>query len=202
MVRAQAIQAGLHRIHDVAPRSAAVIGAGSHLAEGLGGDDHVGALYAQVLERLAHQPFGQALGIDVGGVDEVDAAFEGLAHDGVDLLLVKVPDGGPDAAGRAAEGHGSKADFGDVEAATAQLTILHVRCGPLELREWKIDPSNGSDAGERYAWLSMVAAVARLIEVTEGQHRPPAQRGHFPADADGQFSRHRERHDRARTPWS
>ena len=87
----QPLQAGLDRIDDVAARGAAVVGAGADLAEGLGGDNDVGALVAGIGDRPPGDLLRQPLRVDVGGVDEVDAGVEGAGDDAVGIGLVEQP---------------------------------------------------------------------------------------------------------------
>jgi hypothetical protein len=126
VVGLQPAQAGLHRIHDVAARGAAVVGPRAHVAIDLGGDDHVLSAYAQVLQALAQQLLGLAEGVDVGCVDEVDPGPQRAADDVVHRLLAERADRLPHALlGRAAEGHGPEADLGDEEAGAAELVVAH-----------------------------------------------------------------------------
>ena len=55
----------------------------------LGGDDH---LLAEGSERLAHQLLVRERAVDLGGVEERDAAFDGRPEERDHLLLVR---GGP-----------------------------------------------------------------------------------------------------------
>ena len=73
----------------MAPRA---FGAGAGLAEDLGGDDHVLARHLQVLQRLAGDLLRHAAGVDVGGVDEVDAGVERLADQALGVGLLQVAD--------------------------------------------------------------------------------------------------------------
>ena len=76
VVGAEAFEAALYGIHDVPARGADVVRAFADAAVALRGDHHVGALHADILQRLAEQRFRTALGIDVRGVDEIDAGFQ------------------------------------------------------------------------------------------------------------------------------
>ena len=76
MIEAEPLQAAGDLIHDVAARKADGVRARPHPAAHLGGDDDVLALDAEVAQGLAELNLGLALGIDVGGVDEIDARFE------------------------------------------------------------------------------------------------------------------------------
>ena len=125
-------EAGFDGVHDVAAGGADVVAAGAGAAVDLGGDDDVFAGDVEVLEGLAEGGFGLALGVDVGGVDEVDAGFDGGLDEGVGAGLVDVADGLPDAAvfGEgggvvAGEGHGAETDVRDEQAGVAEGLVLH-----------------------------------------------------------------------------
>jgi hypothetical protein len=126
VVGLQALQAGRHRVHDVPAARAPVVGAGAHLAEHLGGDNHVLALRPQVLQRLPEQSLGLPERIDVGGVEEVHPGLEGAPDDRVDLALLQGSDRLPHARALGpAEGHGPQADLGDEQTRAAKLLVLH-----------------------------------------------------------------------------
>ena len=74
---------------DVAARRAAHVRARAGLAEDLGRDDDALARHLQVLQRLADDLFGAAVGVDVGGVDEVDAGIERAADDALGFVLLQ-----------------------------------------------------------------------------------------------------------------
>ena len=66
--------------------------------------------------------------VDVGGVEEIDAEFEGLLEEGLAVGFVKGPGvaAGAQGAGRGnAVGHASKADAGDFEASLSEVHKLH-----------------------------------------------------------------------------
>ncbi len=100
-------------VHDVGPRRAALIGLRTDLTEDFGRDDDFIARYAQILQALARDPFGIAVRIHVGRVDEVDPGFEGTSEQGVGFGLLDRADAAPDSA--AAEGHRTEAQFRDEE---------------------------------------------------------------------------------------
>src|SRR5205823_2497239 len=68
-------------------------------------------------ERLAHDLFGLALRVDVGGVDEGDAGVEPGVDDADRLVVVGVAPG--------AEHHGSEAELADRHAGPAEEVLLH-----------------------------------------------------------------------------
>src|SRR4029077_20148950 len=130
VIELQALQARLQSGDDVAARRAAHIRARAGRVEDLGRDDDVLARYLQVAERLAGDLFGAAVGVDVGGVDEVDAGIERAADDALRFLLLKLADLRLYAAVvAAAEGHGAEAELGDEQAGAAEGLVFHG--GPL-----------------------------------------------------------------------
>jgi hypothetical protein len=112
----------------VAARGAAVVRLFAHRAIDLGGDDDVLAGNAEILQRLAEQPFGVTEGVDVGGVDEIDAGGQRPRDNRIGRRLVDIGDGTPGAAFlRRAECHGAEADFGDEQAGISKLVVTHDR---------------------------------------------------------------------------
>ena len=91
----------------------------------LGGDDQVRALDAEIVNRLAEHLLGLAEGVDVGGVDEVDAGGDRARDDAVDGGLVEAVDVAPEAGLLLAEGHRAEADFGNEQAGIAELVVAH-----------------------------------------------------------------------------
>ena len=79
--------------------------------------------YAEVFQGLTNQLLGLAFGIDVGGVDEVDACSERRFDQLGAFALLKGPDGLPHSL--PTERHSAEADFGHVEACAAELVIAH-----------------------------------------------------------------------------
>ncbi len=68
---------------------------------------------------------GQAVGVDVGGVDEVDAGVERLADEALGLVLLQLADLGSRCRRAAAEGHGAEAELGDEQAGAAEGVVAH-----------------------------------------------------------------------------
>ena len=66
----------------------------------------------------------QPAGIDVGGVDEVDAGVERLTDQALGIGLLQGADLAPDAA-TAAEGHRAQAELGDEQAGAAEGVVAH-----------------------------------------------------------------------------
>jgi hypothetical protein len=80
----------------------------------LGGDDDILAPDLEIPDRLAEQFFGLAQGIDVGGVEEVDAGGHGSPYDLVHTVLSEARYLAPQAVLSGwPEGHRSETEFGD-----------------------------------------------------------------------------------------
>ena len=89
VVGAQALKAGLCRAEDVVARQPGVILLVAHGEADLGGHEYVIAVGS---EGFAQDLFGQAVGVDVGGVDQVDAGVAGKADLAAGPLDVDVAD--------------------------------------------------------------------------------------------------------------
>ena len=126
MVEAEPLQAAGDLIHDVPAREADRIGAGAGAAANLGGHDDVLALDGKVAQGLAEHDFRLSLGIDVGGVDEIDARFERALNERGRALLLDRADIAPEA-GAAMKGHRPQAYFRDELAGAAKRAVFHRR---------------------------------------------------------------------------
>src|SRR5262249_25860117 len=104
----------LHLQEDVPTRRAAVEYAARARHEYLGRDH---CFLASALECLADDLLGLAHAVAVGGVDEGDTLVESATNDAnaVGVILVAP----------ATEGHGAEAEARDLEAAVAELRIVH-----------------------------------------------------------------------------
>ena len=111
VIELQPLQAAADLIHDVAARQADVVRARAHAPAHFGGDDHVLALHLEVAQGLAEQDFRLALGIDVGGVDEIDAGFDCSGDERGRALLFDGSDVAPET-GAAVERHRAEANLG------------------------------------------------------------------------------------------
>ena len=123
MVDPKPLKAALDGIKDVPARIARIVGAGAHCAEHLGGDDHVLAPDAEVLQRLPDHLLRGTAGIDIGGVDEVDAMLKRSGDQRLGLTVLEIAHVGPIAL--AAKGHGAEAEFGDEQASIAECLVTH-----------------------------------------------------------------------------
>jgi hypothetical protein len=99
----------------VSAGSSYVVAARAHAAEDLGGDDHVFARDIQILESLAERLLAFSFGVDIRGVEEVDAGIDGCFDQGVGARLVDVADGFPEAFA-AMKGHGAEAEIRNEKA--------------------------------------------------------------------------------------
>ena len=116
MVGLEALETGFDGVHDVAAGGAYVVGAGAGAAEDLSGDDDFVAGDVQVLEGLAEGFFALAFGVDIGGVEEVDAPLKGAVDDARGRGPVH----------RAAErGPRPEAELRDLETRAAETAIVH-----------------------------------------------------------------------------
>ena len=114
VVGAQAAQGVLDLAHDPAAGSAALVRVLAHRHEELRGEEHV------VAAALAAPPddlLGHAAGVDVGGVDEVDAGVEGAVDDAGGVVAVVVAPG--------AEHHRAEAQGTDRYAGAAEGAVFH-----------------------------------------------------------------------------
>jgi hypothetical protein len=133
VVQLQALQAGVQLVHQVIARLTAAVGSLAHDAGGLGGDHQFVARQAKVLDRLAEQLFGLAERIDVGRVDEIDASVDAALDDVGNRVLAEAAHHLPEAV--TAEGHGTQAEFRDIESGIAQQTKFH---GDLLCRQGRV----------------------------------------------------------------
>ncbi len=104
VVQAEPTETGIDRLEDVLARQAALVRSRSHRVEQLGRNHHLLTLHAEAREGAPENLLALALGVDVGGVEEIDAEIERLAHDCQAGPLGKHP------VGAAAEAHASQAD--------------------------------------------------------------------------------------------
>ena len=101
----------------VQPRRARPLIAAAQVEPELGGDHH---LLAEGSEGLAHEFFVRERAVDLGGVEERDAAFDGRPEQGGHLLLVL---------GRAvgkAHAHAAEPEGRDFQVAVSEFALLHV----------------------------------------------------------------------------
>jgi hypothetical protein len=87
----------------------------------LGGEND---LFASLAQRFAEHDFGLAAGVTIGGVEEVDAGIEAALDQRIGFTLAGLPDCAHLAL-VVAEGHDSKCETRNDEAAVAETGVLH-----------------------------------------------------------------------------
>src|SRR6478736_4670345 len=75
VVRAQSAQAGFNLLDEIVAGEASAVGAIAHCHATLGGDHQM--IPTTAVQCLSEYLLGHAIGIAVGGVDEIDAMFDG-----------------------------------------------------------------------------------------------------------------------------
>jgi hypothetical protein len=129
-VGAQALQAGIDLREDGLARQAHAVRPLVHALVDLGRDDDLAA--ACVLEQgPADDLLARAVGVHVGGVEEVDAEIQGLLQERAARRLAQGP--GVRAAVGLAIAHAAEAKAGDIEAGAAELGVLHGVLDGVEL---------------------------------------------------------------------
>ncbi len=123
VVDLQPSQAPFDAVYDMRPRIACLVWTCPHRSAHLGGDDHVFAPDTQVLERPAENFLGDAAGIDVGGIYEVDAMVEGTRDQALSVFLLDIAHVGPDSL--AAEGHRPEAKLRNEKTSISERVIFH-----------------------------------------------------------------------------
>ena len=132
-VRPQPPETGLYGLHDMPARQAPVVGAVTDRIADLRSDDQ---LIALALDQAAQDLLGEPPGIVVGRVEEVDPQVAAVAVHLPGGRLVRI----------AAEGHGTTAQAGHLDARAAQDSVLHLwvlLCDPRALSSL---PGSGADA--------------------------------------------------------
>src|SRR5690242_7542444 len=89
----------------------------------LGGDDDLVPI-REVLQSASEDLLTRPQGIDVGGIEEIDAQFEGFLDDRPAVFLVKHPFVNPTC--RIPEPHAPKADARHIHAGVSELRVFHV----------------------------------------------------------------------------
>ncbi len=123
VVGVEALEGAFEGLDEVIAGAADVVGAEVGAAEGgLGGEEDV--LSLQVRDGFAEDDLAVAVGVDVGGIEEVTAGF----HADVDEVfgfgvLGAAP--GLEEFVAATEGAGAEAELGDFEAGAAEGAVVH-----------------------------------------------------------------------------
>jgi len=134
MIGAEAAKAGFAGLDEVVSRRAFVVGALAGGEGGFGGNEN---LIAAAFDGFAEDFLGDSIGVNIGGVEEVDAGFEANIDEAGGLGDVgRAP--GFEKFIRAAKGAGAEAEDGDFEARIAKLSVFHgdeMSVGGLAMRK-------------------------------------------------------------------
>jgi hypothetical protein len=115
VVSPEASQTVLALRDDPPARVALRVGVVAHLAVDFGRQDHTRPVKRG--EGLTDDDFGLALGVDVGGVDEVNAGVERAVDDADRIVVIGISPG--------PEHHGPEAQWADFDAGTTKVTKFH-----------------------------------------------------------------------------
>ena len=77
-----------------------------------------------MLDGLAEDLFALAVGVAVGGVEEVAAGFHADVDELARFVRLRIPPRGEEFV-RGAEGAGAEAELGDFEAGAAESAVFH-----------------------------------------------------------------------------
>ncbi len=88
VIGSEPLEARLHRVNDVDPRTTAVVGARPHCMFELRRQHHVLARDAERFQRTTDDLFRLTVRVDVGSVDEIDPGIDRSAQDRVDRVLI------------------------------------------------------------------------------------------------------------------
>ena len=91
VVHLQPAQAVVNGVVDVLAREAALVQVITHHSEDLGGHDEPVTRRPEVLEGTAQDLFADTERINVGGIEEVDAGFDGLTDERPAFLFLQHP---------------------------------------------------------------------------------------------------------------
>ena len=122
VVGVEALEGLLESGGEVVAGAADVVGALAGAEGGLGGDEDVFAL--EVGDGFAEDGFAVAVGVDVGGVEEVTAGFHADVDEMGGFGVLGGAPGFEEVVG-AAEGAGAEAELGNFEAGAAEGAVLH-----------------------------------------------------------------------------
>ena len=116
------VRRGVDLVQDRLAGQAGAVRSRPHPAVHLGGEHDLLAA-GEVAQRAAGDLLAAAAGVDVGGVEEVDARLEGVPDERPGRVLVEDPLVA--AAGRVAPAHAAQGDGRDVESGGAELRVAH-----------------------------------------------------------------------------
>jgi hypothetical protein len=106
---------------------AAAVGLLAHEALDFGGEDD-GFAAGVGFEEAAENGLAVAAGVDVGGIEEIDAQIESLAEKGLAVGFIESPGlaaGQKFAGGWRTIGHAAETDAGDFESGVAEIDVIH-----------------------------------------------------------------------------
>ena len=132
---AEAVFAGLD---EMMARGAEIVGAVAHRESGFRGDEDAVALAG---DGFAEDFFGEAAGVDIGGVEEIDAGFEADVDEARGFGDVAGAPGFEEFVA-AAERAGTETENGNLQAGMAELSEFHGVWMPGEMR--RIHRQSGS----------------------------------------------------------
>jgi len=113
-------QAVLAALDDVSAAQAHVVDLGAHASPHFGGKHH---LVSFALERFPQDLLRLAIGIDVGGIEEIDPGIEGHVDQTLRSRLIEAADLFP--IPLSAKAHRPQAQFRDEQTGFTQLTVFH-----------------------------------------------------------------------------
>ncbi len=120
VIRPQPLQRGVDAVQQVLARQPPAVRLRVHRKVGLGGDHHVFTA-GERLQRAAENALAFSAGVNVGGIEKIDARFQRLADKGARFIFFQHP--GPP--GRIAVGHATQAEAGHLQAAVAKPNVVH-----------------------------------------------------------------------------
>ena len=173
VVHAQPPQAGVNARHDRLTRQAARVQPLAQREENLGGDDHFVAV-GEVADGAAQDFLAVAVGIGVGGVEEVDAQLQRALDKWTRLLFRQRP--GVGTAIGIAIGHAAQADARYFHSRASESCVVHNDClcgavvsGAICFAVPKPKPKS--------AKCSMGWGRLRCVAMITQRRRPPPQSG-------------------------
>ena len=149
------------------PRS---LGAVAHGVEDFGGDDELFAAGLELAQELAGDALALAEGVDVGGVEEVDAGFDGALDDGARFIFFQHPL----APLFGAVGHHAEAERRDADSGVAEVDDGHGVVPVGAFRSWQIGRSIRPDGRgvNRVRLDSKLIGVAGYRKIVHARRQP------------------------------
>ena len=135
VVGAETLQRGVDRLEQVLPRVASGVRPLAHGIAGLGGQNDLTPA-GKLLDKPADRLLALAAGVEVAGVDEVDAGVERALDDRAAGGFVEHPF----SPCRAADAHGAETEPGNLEVGSAECDVLHG--APVKVHEAGLPAAN------------------------------------------------------------